>query len=103
MRDWPLRRTGGGAEGEARNWKLQNRSWKSETRNGKSGEKRDFSLRRPTHSQERMRKKKSACFVRNDRVGLGGLMSGLKLRPPKALVAGEGGGRGRCCGCSCSS
>jgi len=29
-------------------------------------EKRDFSLRRPTLSQERMRKKKSACFVRND-------------------------------------
>ena len=29
-------------------------------------EKRDFSLRRPTHSQERMRKKKSACSVRND-------------------------------------
>jgi len=29
-------------------------------------EKRDFSLRRPTHSQERMRKRKSACFVRND-------------------------------------
>jgi hypothetical protein len=29
-------------------------------------EKRDFSLRRLTHSQERMRKKKSACFVRND-------------------------------------
>ena len=30
--------------------------------------KRDFSLRRPTHSQERMRKKKSACSVRNDGV-----------------------------------
>jgi len=29
-------------------------------------ENRDFSLRRPTHSQERMRKKKSACSVRND-------------------------------------
>ncbi len=28
--------------------------------------KRDFSLRRPTHSQERMRKKESACSVRND-------------------------------------
>jgi hypothetical protein len=28
--------------------------------------KRDFSLRRPTLSQERKRKKKSACFVRND-------------------------------------
>jgi len=32
--------------------------------------RRDFSLRRPTHSQERMRKKKSACFVRNDGVGM---------------------------------
>src|SRR5437870_8447174 len=31
--------------------------------------KRDFSLRRPTHSQERMRKKKSVCSVRNDGVG----------------------------------
>jgi hypothetical protein len=31
-------------------------------------EKRDFSLRRPTHSQERMRKKESACSVRNDGV-----------------------------------
>src|SRR5216684_5691513 len=29
-------------------------------------EKRDFSLRRPTLSQERKRKKKSACSVRND-------------------------------------
>jgi len=28
--------------------------------------KRDFSLRRPTHSQERKRKRKSACSVRND-------------------------------------
>ncbi len=28
--------------------------------------KRDFSLRRPTASQERKRKKKSACSVRND-------------------------------------
>src|SRR5260370_32893473 len=26
----------------------------------------EVSLRRPTHSQERMRKKKSACSVRND-------------------------------------
>ena len=26
----------------------------------------EVSLRRPVHSQERMRKKKSACFVRND-------------------------------------
>jgi hypothetical protein len=35
---------------------------------GRSGEKRkrDFSLREPTHSQERMRKKKSARSVRND-------------------------------------
>jgi hypothetical protein len=33
---------------------------------GRREEKRDFSLRRPTHSQERMRKKKSACSVRND-------------------------------------
>jgi hypothetical protein len=32
----------------------------------RGGEGRDFSLRRPTHSQERMRKKKSACSVRND-------------------------------------
>jgi hypothetical protein len=32
-------------------------------------EKRDSSLRRPTHSQERMRKKKSACSVRNDGSG----------------------------------
>jgi hypothetical protein len=31
-------------------------------------EKRDFSLRRPTLSQERKRKKKSACSVRNDGV-----------------------------------
>ncbi len=30
--------------------------------------KRDFSLRRPTHSQERMPKKKSAFSVRNDGV-----------------------------------
>jgi hypothetical protein len=29
-------------------------------------EKRDFSLRGPTHSQERMRRKKSARSVRND-------------------------------------
>jgi hypothetical protein len=29
-------------------------------------EKRDFSLRRPTFSQERKGKKKSACSVRND-------------------------------------
>ena len=31
-------------------------------------QKRDFSLRRPPHSRERMRKKKSACSVRNDGV-----------------------------------
>jgi hypothetical protein len=30
----------------------------------------EFSLRRPTLSQERKRKKKSACFVRNDRGGV---------------------------------
>src|SRR5260370_717012 len=30
--------------------------------------KRDFSLRRPTHSQDRMRKKNSTCSVRNDGV-----------------------------------
>jgi len=34
--------------------------------------KRDFSLRRPTHSQERMRKKKLACSVRNDGGGVVG-------------------------------
>jgi hypothetical protein len=42
------------------------------TRNGKGNkEKRDSSLRRPTLSQERKRKKKSACSVRNDRRGEG--------------------------------
>jgi len=45
---------------------------KGETRK----EKRDSSLRRPTDSQERKQKKKSACSVRNDggayRVGSGG-------------------------------
>ncbi len=40
--------------------------------------RRDFSLRRPTFSQERKRKKKPGCSVRNDsgglRVGLGGFL-----------------------------
>jgi len=31
----------------------------------KAKRNRDFSLRRPTHSQERMRKKKSVCSVRS--------------------------------------
>src|SRR5882724_2790550 len=41
---------------------------------GQGKEQRDFSLRRPTHSQERMRvrKKKLACSVRNDGVGQAG-------------------------------
>ncbi len=43
---------------------------KPETRKQTVEERRDFSLRRPTHSQERMRKKKSACSVRNDGVVL---------------------------------
>jgi len=30
-----------------------------------------------THSQERMRKKKSACFVRNDGAGSGRMRKGL--------------------------
>jgi hypothetical protein len=34
-------------------------------------EKRDFSLRRPTDSQERIGRKESACSVRNDVVGVG--------------------------------
>jgi hypothetical protein len=38
---------------------------------GREKRKRDFSLRRPTHSQERMRKKKSARSVRNDGAGAG--------------------------------
>src|SRR6266850_995674 len=33
---------------------------------GQGKEQRDFSLRRPTHSQERMRKKKSACPCESD-------------------------------------
>jgi len=32
----------------------------------KQKEKRDFSLRRPTFSRERKRRKKSACSIRND-------------------------------------
>ena len=42
-------------------------------------EKRDFSLRRPTHSLERMRKKKSVCFVRNDGCWVGGRGRGLQV------------------------
>src|SRR5258707_6803187 len=62
----------------------------------KSKEQRDFipqnardgvevSLRRPTHSQERMRKKKSACCVRNDgwRVGRG-------MRRPRVIARERG-------------
>jgi hypothetical protein len=45
---------------------------KQKLENGRK--KKDFSLRRPTLSQERKRKKKSACSVRNDG---GGLRSGL--------------------------
>src|SRR5712664_1270721 len=66
---------------------LQNRSG-CESRNSRmtrgeeSEEKRDFSLRRPTLSQERKRKKKSACSVRNDGVAGGGeTESGRKKRP----------------------
>ena len=45
------------------NWKKHEAS----LYNGRDGkEKRDSSLRRPTLSQERKRKKKSACSVRND-------------------------------------
>jgi hypothetical protein len=36
----------------------------------KEKRQRDFSLRRPTLSQERKRKKKSACSVRNDGGGV---------------------------------
>ncbi|SRR5260370_6423786 len=50
---------------ENQNWrrrggrpKLETRNQKLETRNRKSEEKRDFSLRRPTASQERSGKKK---------------------------------------------
>src|SRR5216684_5514077 len=50
-------------------------------------EKRDFSLRRPTHSQERMRKKKSACSVRNDRFGLGG--GGEQQGPSQSSASGS--------------
>src|SRR5712692_5311750 len=38
---------------------------------GRRKRKRDFTLRRPTASQERSGKKKSACSVRNDGVGGG--------------------------------
>jgi hypothetical protein len=37
----------------------------------------EVSLRRPTHLQEQMRKKKSACFVRNDGAGSGRMRKGL--------------------------
>jgi hypothetical protein len=51
-------------------------------------EKRDSSLRRPTHSQERMRKKKSACSVRND--GSGGGMRKLEIGNQKLEIRGSG-------------
>src|SRR5229473_4570195 len=49
----------------------------------------EVSLRRPTHSQERMRKKKSACSVRNDRLeAWAGEDGGLK-----AAATREGSGK----------
>jgi hypothetical protein len=49
------------------------------------GRQRDFSLRRPTLLQEQKGKKKSACSVRNDRVGSVSLLHGgyliLAMRP----------------------
>src|SRR5258708_9423298 len=56
------------------------------TRVYRDEEKRDSSLRRPTASQERRGKNKSACYVRNDGGGAG-FMSQLKLRPPKPTRA----------------
>src|SRR6266852_2606437 len=49
---------------------------------GRGKRKRDFSLRRPTASQERSGQKKSACFVRNDGVGGGraGMRKGLEIQ-----------------------
>src|SRR6266446_2492076 len=65
-----------GAHGTSQeeNWKAVTRRQKLENKRQDGDvksplqrqEKRDFSLRGPTHSQERMRKKKSACSVRND-------------------------------------
>ncbi|SRR6266849_8377216 len=48
---------------------------------GRGKRKRDFSLRRPTASQERSGQKKSACSVRNDGVGGGraGMRKGLEI------------------------
>ena len=47
---------------ESRGQKVESRKskarWRPEGRRYTGEEKRDFSLRRPTHSQERMRKKK---------------------------------------------
>src|SRR5216683_7648080 len=57
----------------------------------RSEEKRDFSLRRPTHSQERMRKKKSACFVRND----GGGTGRMRKKKSACFVRNDGAGSGR--------
>src|SRR3989442_12777982 len=63
----------------------------------RSKEERDFSLRRPTLSQERKGKKKSACSVRND-----GHRVGARRRWAKVLTgsltnskAGSGDSRGR--------
>ena len=57
----------------------------------RSEEKRDFSLRRPTHSQERMRKKKSACFVRND----GARAGRMRKKKSACFVRNDGAGTGR--------
>jgi hypothetical protein len=61
---------------EGRNWKAEMEKAKPEweAKRGRRREvaatrdeaKRDFSLRRPTYSQERMQKKESACSIRND-------------------------------------
>src|SRR5712692_3816159 len=53
-----------GVDCDTEEGRLQMRMKRNERR------KRDFSLRRPTHLQEQMRKKKSACSDRND--GLAG-------------------------------
>jgi hypothetical protein len=57
------------------------------THRGKA--RRDFSLHRPTHSQERMRKKKSAFSVRND--GARGA-HGNSRRSRSLAAAGRRGG-----------
>ncbi len=73
-------------------------------RGARREEKRDFSLREPTHSQERMRKKKSARFVRND--GGGRVRQGFEIvQDLRAQVDAhglqiscksvDGGGRGK--------